>query len=192
MSLPANQTAFLCYCFKYAAPLLMSWFLCNTISPYTQSLSHADTQLSHKLPPIFPRRIMHLGSVPARLKLINSGFNSTECWLQTLQLRVLKHAPSSLIIKMCVLAKLMNKSLEGDNDWCVSNKQATISCCWKQRRGQTANCRWSHCRRCIDFTICALSACATDHPYLVLLFKQAFCSHLRDFTAVTFSILSLS
>lgn len=82
---------------------------------------------------LFAPRTVHLGRVPARLKLINSGFNTTECWLQTRHLRVLKHAPSSLIIGMCVLAKLMNKSLGGDYDWWVRNKQANISCCWNQR-----------------------------------------------------------
>lgn len=115
---------------------------------------------------------MRLGSVPAQLKLINSGFNSTECWLQTRQLFVLKHAPSSLIIKMCVLEKLMNKSLGGDYDWCVRNKQATIGCCWNKCGSQT-NCRWTNCRikqtahlfhhMCIVF----LMTCG-------LLFKHAF------------------
>lgn len=112
---------------------------------------------------------MRLGSAPAWLKLINSGCNSTECWLQARQLCVLKHAPSSLIIKMCVLEKLMNKSLGGDYDWCVRNKQATIGCCPNQCGGQT-NCRWTNCRikqtahsfhhMCIVFLL-------TDYSYVV-------------------------
>lgn len=95
--------------------------------------------------PSFALRIMHLGSVPTRLKLINCGFNATECWLQTLQQCVLKHAPSSLIIKMCVLEKLMNKSLGGDYDWCVGNKQASVGCCPNQCGSQTT-CTWINCR----------------------------------------------
>lgn len=46
---------------------------------------------------------------------------------------------------MCVLEKLMNKSIGGDYDWCLRNKQATIGCCRKQCGGQI-NCRWTNCR----------------------------------------------
>ncbi len=169
--------------------LLLSWFISGLqgiisiwiCHPSTPSVSHhtdAHTHTQH-ISQSFALRIMRLGSVPARLKLINSSFNSTECWLQTLQLCVLKHAPSSLIIKMCVLEKLMNKSLGGDYDWCVRNKQATIGCCRNQCGGQT-NCRWTKCRikqtghsfhhMCIVFPM-------TDYSYVVcslntLLFRE--------------------
>ena len=135
------------------APL--SWFICGLqgiISiwiclPSTPSVSHIHTHKhthTQHIPQSFALIIMRLGSAPAWLKLINSGFNSPECWVQTRQLCVLKHAPSSLIIKMCVLEKLMNKSLGGDYDWCVRNKQARIGCCRNQCAGQT-NCRWTDC-----------------------------------------------
>lgn len=131
--------------------LLLSRFICGlrgiiSILNLPSLLPLCTTTHSHTLhiSQPFALTIMHLGSAPAWLKLINSGFNSTECWLQTLWLCVLKHAPSSLIIKMCVLEKLMNKSLGRDYDWCVRGKQATIGCCWNRCGGQT-NCRWTNC-----------------------------------------------
>lgn len=128
---------------------------------------HTHTRIQH-ISQSFALRIMRLGSVPARLKLINSGFNSTECWLQTLQLCVLKHAPSSLIIKMCVLEKLMNKSLGGDYDWCFRNKQATIGCCRNQCGGQT-NCRWTNCR---------IKQTAHSFHHMCIVFPMADYSHV--------------
>lgn len=97
--------------------------------------------------PVCSCSIMGLGSVPALLQLINSGFNSAECWVQTRQPCVLKHAPSSLIIGMCVLEKLMNKSVGGDCDWCVRNKQAaTAAAISEEARRQPAGERMQTCQ----------------------------------------------
>lgn len=77
---------------------------------------------------------------------------------------------------MCVLEKLMNKSLGVDYDWCVRNKRATIGCCRIQRGVQT-NCRWTNCwikqtahpfhHMCIVFLM-------TDYSYVVCSLNMLF------------------